>query len=41
MQDSNKVTLLSVIMVNFETNSAIAEPIELPPHPKVTDCKKK
>ena len=35
MQDSNRITLLCVIMVNFKADSSIAEPMKLPTHPEV------
>ena len=40
MHDSNRITLLGVNMVNFKTNSPIAEPVKLPPHPEVTVSQK-
>ena len=40
MQDSNRITPLGVMKVNFKTNSPIAEQIKLPPHSEVTVSKK-
>ena len=40
MQDSDRITLFGVIMVNFKTNSPIAEPMKTTPHPEVRVSKK-
>ena len=40
MQDSNKITLLGIIMVSFKTNPPIDEPTKTPVHPEAPVSKK-